>query len=377
MIQKTKACVKKLLSVFSKRANCFIALALVTAVLFSCLWLSVNNVSVVTNAGDSVQLTTLLSDPERILAAVNITYGADDKVDFTEKSFKDINISVNYAFPVYVTLGETTMTVTTTGATVGEILDLAKIMISETDIVNYDLDTVITKTAYIDVVDIDYVTETYTKRIYYHEKTTYSDAYPKGTQIVKDGSEGTLQVTCKKTIVNGVVTEEEILDEKVLEAAVDREVIIGTKKTGAVKVPANADKTQDSKPAKATVTTSSKVSSVSTLTPASEIELDANGNPVNYTKHLTVQATAYLAKGTCATGVKCVPGYIAVNPNYIPYGTKMYIKSSDGKYIYGYAIAADTGGFARNNPTAVDLSFATSAACSNFGRRNVEIYILD
>ena len=55
----------------------------------------------------------------------------------------------------------------------------------------------------------------------------------------------------------------------------------------------------------------------------------------------------------------------------------MYIKSSDGKYVYGYAVAADTGGFARKNPTKVDLAFPSAVACSNFGRRNVEIYILE
>ena len=36
-------------------------------------------------------------------------------------------------------------------------------------------------------------------------------------------------------------------------------------------------------------------------------------------------------------------GVIAVDPTVIPYGTKMYIESADGKYIYGYAIAGDCG----------------------------------
>lgn len=376
MIEKIRAWFSNLPAFFANRRNCFIALALVTAVLFSCLWVSVNNVSIVTNTGNTVKLTTLLSDPERILKTVNISYGEEDKVDVTEDSYKNLSISVKYAFPVYITLGDTTKTVTTTGATVGELLDMAKIIVSDTDIINYDLDTVINKTAYIDVVDIDYVTETYTKRIYFHEQTEYSAQYPKGTRIVTGGTEGTKQITCKKTIVNGVVTEETVLEEKVLEEAVDRKVIIGTKKTSAVKVP-EAPKAEETKPTKAPVTTASKVNAVSTLTPSVDIELDKNGNPVNYTKHLTVQATAYLATGKCATGVTCVPGYIAVNPNYIPYGTKMYIKSSDGKYVYGYAVAADTGGFARNNPTKVDLAFPTAVACSNFGRRNVEIYILE
>ena len=117
---------------------------------------------------------------------------------------------------------------------------------------------------------------------------------------------------------------------------------------------------------------------MSVLSPSSAIELDANGNPVNYKSKKTVRATAYTYTGNnCATGVAPKPGYIAVNPNVIPYGTKMYIKTADGSFIYGYAVAADTGGFVKNYPNGVDLFMTTKSACVNFGVRNVEIYILE
>ena len=93
---------------------------------------------------------------------------------------------------------------------------------------------------------------------------------------------------------------------------------------------------------------------------------------------MTSRATAYTYTGhNCATGVAPQPGYIAVNPNVIPYGTKMYIKTADGSVIYGYAVAADTGGFIKNHPTGVDLFMATRSECVSFGVRNVEIYILE
>ena len=93
---------------------------------------------------------------------------------------------------------------------------------------------------------------------------------------------------------------------------------------------------------------------------------------------MTVKATAYTYTGNnCSTGVAPQPGYIAVNPKIIPYGTKMYIKSCDGKYTYGYAVAADTGGFVKRAPTNVDLFFSSLSACYQFGARNVEIYILE
>lgn len=377
MIEKLRAVLCKVPRALQRRASCLYALALTTAILLSVLMLSVNTVSISTDGQNVVELKTMLSNPDSILKTVNISYGKDDKVEVNKLSSHNMNIAVRYSFPVYITVGDTTSKVITTGATVGELLDLANVLVSEHDIINYDLDTQIDATAYIDVVDIDYVTETYTKRIYYQEKTVYSADYPKGTRIVKDGTEGQKQITCKKTIVNGVVTEEKVLSEVVLFEAVDRQVIIGTKKTATANKAPAATKPAQTTTTNPAVTTSANVSCVSTLKPSKTIELDKNGNPVNYKKHLTVQATAYLAEGKCATGVKCVPGYIAVNPNYIPYGTKMYIKSSDGKYVYGYAVAADTGGFARNNPTKVDLAFPTSAQCNSFGRRNVEIYILE
>ena len=90
------------------------------------------------------------------------------------------------------------------------------------------------------------------------------------------------------------------------------------------------------------------------------------------------RATAYTYTGhNCATGVAPQPGYIAVNPKVIPYGTKMYIRTADGSFIYGYAVAADTGGFVTSHPTGVDLFMSTRSACVSFGVRNVEIYILE
>ena len=40
-------------------------------------------------------------------------------------------------------------------------------------------------------------------------------------------------------------------------------------------------------------------------------------------------------------------GNVAVDPRIIPYGSKLFIMSADGKYVYGYGIACDTGGSVR------------------------------
>ncbi len=112
-----------------------------------------------------------------------------------------------------------------------------------------------------------------------------------------------------------------------------------------------------------------------------------NGQPVLYKKILNCQATAYdLSYESCgkwpgspgygitASGTYAKVGTVAVDPRVIPLGTKMYIVSTDGKYVYGYCTAEDTGGAIKGNK--VDLFYNTKSECMQFGRRNVNVYIL-
>ena len=108
------------------------------------------------------------------------------------------------------------------------------------------------------------------------------------------------------------------------------------------------------------------------------LELDENGRPLQYKEVLTGDACAYYFKrGTgTATGTKCHNGVVAVNPDIIPYGTKMFIIADDG-YVYGYAEARDTGIAVRENLIIADLFMETYPQTCRFGRRHVSIYILE
>ena len=273
-------------------------------------------------------------------------------------------INIAYTYPVYVTIGDKTETVEVTGnTTVESILKNAGYTVDSYDMVEPALDTVVKNTIYIDYTNIDYITDSYTETIPAKTITVYSSDYKNGTQKIEQGSDGVQQINCTHKVVNGQTVETIIDSSEVVTAPVNTKKIVGTKTTSVKTSVA--------------VTTSASVKTISTLVPPSSIELDMNGVPTNYKKHITVQATAYTYTGhNCATGVAPQPGYIAVNPNVIPYGTKMYIKSSDGKFIYGYAVAADTGGFTKKYPNNVDLFFSSRGECSAFGRRNVTIYFL-
>ena len=95
-------------------------------------------------------------------------------------------------------------------------------------------------------------------------------------------------------------------------------------------------------------------------------------------KCISVVATAYCNTSdggqVTVTGSKTGFGIVAVDPRVIPLGTKLYITSADGSYVYGYCVAGDTGGAIKGN--RVDLFLGSESECREFGRRPMQVYIL-
>lgn len=100
----------------------------------------------------------------------------------------------------------------------------------------------------------------------------------------------------------------------------------------------------------------------------------ATGTIGNVVKTLTMESTAYYGHGTTALGLKPVRNpnglsTIAVDPNVIPLGTKVYVSG------YGLAIAADTGGAIKGN--IIDVFLNSYEECYSWGRRQVTVQILE
>jgi 3D (Asp-Asp-Asp) domain-containing protein len=96
----------------------------------------------------------------------------------------------------------------------------------------------------------------------------------------------------------------------------------------------------------------------------------SRGNGGKTLRTIQVVATAYTRTGDrTATGVWPYVGGVAVDPNVIPLGSKLYI---DG---YGPARAVDTGGLIKGN--RIDLYFDSEAECLAWGRRVVEVDIME
>lgn len=114
--------------------------------------------------------------------------------------------------------------------------------------------------------------------------------------------------------------------------------------------------------------------------------------PVEYKKVIEAKATAYcLCKKCCgksethpeygvtASGLKIVPGtnmkVIAVDPNVIPLGSKVYVEGLNGAVDYGYAIAADTGSAIKD--LKIDLYMETHQKAYQWGRKSVKVYVIE
>lgn len=127
-----------------------------------------------------------------------------------------------------------------------------------------------------------------------------------------------------------------------------------------------------------TVGTQSAITNVTTNADGSGLLTLANGDTLAFSAVKNMTATAYTAgepgvDHRTATGSTVRTGTVAVDKRVIPLGTKMYIVTSKGSYIYGMSVAEDTG--VRGN--IVDLYMPTYQDCINFGRRGVTVYILE
>ena len=66
---------------------------------------------------------------------------------------------------------------------------------------------------------------------------------------------------------------------------------------------------------------------------------------------------------------------VAVDPDVIPLGSKLYIVAEDGfSWEYGYAVAEDTGSSIQGE--RIDLFFWSERDCQEFGRKMATVYVL-
>ena len=100
--------------------------------------------------------------------------------------------------------------------------------------------------------------------------------------------------------------------------------------------------------------------------------------PTEYTAVYSGRCTAYNFKPGSygASGMFLSQGMVAVDPSLIPYGSLLYITSSNGKFVYGWAIAADYCEASAAGIAVVDLFFDTYRESALFGARSLNVYVV-
>ncbi len=299
---------------------------------------------------------------EHTLAKNGVTIGPNDKVtpNLGEPVFEGMAVTIVRAFGVTVIADDKTMQIDTLPGTVLEAVEKAGIVLGDDDEMLPTPDTVLTAGMEIKVLRVKYTQRTENEKIKFTKTVKKSwEMYIGDSKKVQAGADGEKSVVYSDRFVNDVLDKSSVVSETVIKKAVPQITLVGT----IIKV--------------SSIKFKSGISSISDMPLPADIKLDANGMPTNYVKYIDGTAKAYYGGGTTSTGLPAKVGHIAVNPKQIPYGTRLYVVSLDGKYIYGYCIAADTGGFVKTNGCTVDLYMNTRDECINWGHRGVRIFVLD
>lgn len=212
------------------------------------------------------------------------------------------------------------------------------------------------------------------------------DLEPDAEIVLVAGQNGLTHVKSEVTYRNGKEVSRVIVQETVQTKPVTQLVIRGVDRT-IMEQPADPEPAEQAAPAASSGTASGSSSSGSSSSGGSRYdgsaETDGNvimtssGESYTYVDVMTCSATAYTCEGYVGhtySGTLARVGAIAVDPTVIPLGTKMYVVSNDGQYVYGYCVAEDIGGGIKGNK--IDLYFDTYAECWDFGVRMCTVYIL-
>lgn len=255
----------------------------------------------------------------------------------TEKT----EINIESAFPVQLVVGGKAQQVWTTSTTVADLLKQQKVSLGEIDRVTPAKTEAITGKTQVEVIRVEKVTDVVEEETPFATVNRKDSGLTKGKErVVQDGKKGKLQKRYEVVMENGKEVSRKLIDSKTLTDSVDKIVAVGTKP----------------KP----VVSRSKAPS-------------SSGGREFYVSSTAYTANCSGCSGTTATGfnLKANPNakVIAVDPNVIPLGSKVYVEG------YGYAIASDTGGAIRGNK--IDVFFSSQSQALGWGRRTVKIRIIN
>ena len=299
------------------------------------------------NGARQVLLTDADASPAQVMHLSGIRSEEGDEVYYTAFSGNLASLNIERAFSVSITADGQEYPVKLVFGTVADALERAGITLEGDDYTEPALDHVVTAGSKIVVHRVDYAERVETQAIPYDTQYVYTSLYFRNTgrtTTVQHGAAGQQTVTTRDRYVDGELENSTVVDTTTTVEPTDH--VIKTYGAGAP---------------------------VSPLTGA-----DGTTNaPASYSQVLTGKATGYYSRtGKGSSGLGLGYGTVAVDPSVIPYGTLLYITSTDGSFVYGYAVATDTGIAVQKGQILVDLFYETYAESVINGAIQVNVYVV-
>lgn len=328
---------KKIREYGRKEVKVLVCATLLLAALLMTGFANAKTVRVIADGRD-VSVSTLYANPDRILNQVGVTLNKQDAYRLSTDQVKDNTVITVYrAVPVTVEYQGRKETIYTSKPTVGEVIrdlgysgDGYAAIPGETTTIQENLN-----------IQIKAVKAKLTER---EEQAPYEVLYQddpsmeQGVQrVIQEGQYGVNKVKVKEIYRNNVKAWEDVVESTVVSPSRPQVVAVGSRDAAEV---------------------SSRGAGISSM---------------HYGDVITMEASAYLpsdggGSGITASGMVARRGVVAVDPNVIPLGTRLFIPG------YGEAVAADTGGAIVGD--RIDLCMEDYGEAMDFGRRDVQVYIL-
>lgn len=305
------------------------------------VWNTAKQVEILgSNERKSVWTTALTV--EELLKDEGIPLTEHDKVKpkLDSKIENDLSIQIEKAFTTIFVDGGKEKKVWTTSTTVADFLEHQGVSLKEQDRVEPQQDELVTKDTVVKVIRVEKVTDVVEEPVEFAVVTKKDSSLGEGEEkVVTKGQEGLVKREYEVILENGEEVSRTLLKETQIKESQNKIVAVGTK---------------------------------------SSSETVSRGVSSSTGREFYVSSTAYTANcngcsGITATGFNLHENpnakVIAVDPNVIPLGSKVYVEG------YGYAIASDTGGAIKGNK--IDVFFPTKEQAYRWGTRTVKIKIVE
>ncbi|MFX4262886.1 ubiquitin-like domain-containing protein [Pelotomaculum propionicicum] len=313
---------------FSRWAAVSIAAVIILVVICACFQSSV----VIIADGKEVAVRTFSRSVGAVLESKGFVLLENDIVEpsLDTQLVSGMVVTVNRAADVSIIVDGQVLPVRTQCRTVDDLLREAAVVLGPEDELSPARDAAITQGMNVIVSRIITKTESMEAVMSFETNTKHTVNLPQGvTRIAEEGRDGTEQQTWNIKYKDGIEVARQLVSRETITLPVNKLIMVG-----------------------------------------SGLVVSRGGEDIRYSEAVDMLSSAYSHTGyNTSSGVAPYYGVAAVDPDYIPLGTELYVEG------YGYATALDVGSSITGN--RIDLFFDSHDEAMSWGIRNVKVYIID